>query len=314
MTTIVAFQTNHGKPHIIMASDQQITFYANDKPTIKRQKHKIRYQKTWMIAGAGNYSNELYTLYSYFDGNRDYESLCGSILPKGIDITDVLDPRVQIKRDVYEHVQTLENTKGTSLEEELKKLEQKKNPTPLERDLLARFLGLKQGYRHPIDRAIAWKYFPEIALLNSVREYKEGEDLEELPSFLLASNKPDLGLYHVLSSGLVEEVQKQDGIVWKALGSGAEIAEEYMEQEEYTDDKQLLCEVDTQDFTARKAIALAIRLVEKALKDAQSGGPVDIVVIDEQGTHPHGKQIQKGVMEAIHREEEKILEKYPDEQ
>ena len=175
------------------------------------------------------------------------------------------------------------------------------------------FSGVKRAYlrdffrnlksdESKVQNAIETGYFPEVNELNRLicKEYGESD----LVKFLLASSKPNLGLYCVDLLGNVNDKQiESDEGDYMVIGSGSTSAESYLEN-------KLGNDKDYQDgVTLEKAIDLAWDSIKEGNHDIFTGGPIDLVVVTDKYVKDFGASLKQVVRRAENKALENVKEK-----
>lgn len=147
-------------------------------------------------------------------------------------------------------------------------------------------------------QAIEKKRFFEVNELNASL-YRETQDFSESGiEFLLATNKPDLNLYHIDPFGNLIESENEPYLV---LGSGHEEAIKYLDEKI---DRETY---DTGNINLERALMLSRRALKRAETDIFTGGPMDLVVVRKDTIHSYGKQIKRRIEESERSVFEEIL-------
>jgi 20S proteasome alpha/beta subunit len=151
-----------------------------------------------------------------------------------------------------------------------------------------------------IENAIQSKYFEEVNDLNTKIARKYGDDCSA--HFLLASSKPELGIYFVDKMGNVLErpVGEDDNLDYLTIGSGSDSARNYLERK--IDNKYL----DSDGLTHAMALKYAYESIEQE-DDLYTGGPIEIVVVKEDSVNNYGSRLRRAARKAVRTELEDII-------
>ena len=105
--------------------------------------------------------------------------------------------------------------------------------------------------------------------------------------FLLATNMPELGLYHIDPFGNIKEPGKKSYFV---LGTGHEKVEGLLESATNGDS------YETQNIDLERALILCRRALKRGTEtDIFSGGPMDLVVVRKDRVNQYGRRIKKEI-------------------
>ncbi len=150
-----------------------------------------------------------------------------------------------------------------------------------------------------IEDAINNKYFSEVNELNTKIARKYGDDCSA--HFLLASSKPDLGIYFVDKMGNVLErpVYEDDNSEYLAIGSGSDSARDYLE-------KKIDRFLDGDGITHDMALRYAYESIEQT-DDMYTGGPIEIVVVKKNSVNNYGSRLRRAAIKAVRTELENII-------
>lgn len=123
---------------------------------------------------------------------------------------------------------------------------------------------------------------------------RKGEDKDDIPTYVLAANKPRIGLWWVDGYGNLHESksEKERRVEYICKGSGEDKVNEYIENLVY-DEK-----VDLSATDIPIAIDIVVATLHKAEEDAYTGGPIDMLVVTKQSVTPFGARIKKALDEA----------------
>lgn len=172
---------------------------------------------------------------------------------------------------------------------------------------LTKFFGIIKGYKNYnsnperaneiIEKAIKEKEFEEILQLNK-KLRRRGLDMEDIPAFILAVNKPKLFLWWVDEYGNIKNPEEDNEFDYVCLGSGEERADRYI---------QSLIEeqkIDRDKIGIREALKIARDSMYAAERDPGTGMGYDIIVVTEKEIRSWGEEIK----EEIRKAEEKKIE------
>jgi 20S proteasome alpha/beta subunit len=163
---------------------------------------------------------------------------------------------------------------------------------------------------HPIKEATENWYFPEFNILNTfVLRGDEDSDLEQLAELVIAKRNP-LGLYQVDVFGNISESDPANDIEYIALGSGSEIVENYIDDEQYKEGRKNPLKINYDDLNLESAIDLAIGALKKAMKDTDTGGIIDLAIVDEKEVIHYGPLIKSKIQKAERDAYKEIKNKY----
>ncbi|MBI2105998.1 hypothetical protein HYT56_04140 [Candidatus Woesearchaeota archaeon] len=168
--------------------------------------------------------------------------------------------------------------------------------------------------KDPIKLAIEAGFFPELSFTNSAyyrsqeNESNGKEVFDYFTELILAVNKPDLGLYYVDGFGNLSS--SSYGIEYLVAGSGREIVQTYIDEEEFRNDPAIKEEFSEDRITTPLAMKLAIGGLRKATKDGSTGGPIDLVVVTADSINVHGSEIRRSLDVAEREIYQKIVTKY----
>ncbi len=161
--------------------------------------------------------------------------------------------------------------------------------------------ALKQASNEgTVEKAVRNHYFPEVNQLNRKICRKSGD--EDLAAFLLATAKPETGLFYVDIMGNVLKYPPNDDETqdYITLGSGKKFMKTFLE--ERIGNKS----VDQEGLTADVAIRIAYDAIEKS-EDPNTGGGVELFMITQKGVHNYGERLRKAIKKALRDELEIIL-------
>ena len=178
---------------------------------------------------------------------------------------------------------------------------------------LLRFYGVLKGYkrydsseekaRATILSAIDDMFFPEVRDLNT-KLRKNGDESEDLISFLLAVNKPEVNLWEVDEFGNIKEPNDESDFDYICLGGGADKAEDHIKgllsNEDIDRDK---IGIDNAVYTARSAIGAAET-------EAGTGMGFGLTVLIQDDIREWGKDIRRKLKETEQRELKDIANYY----
>lgn len=148
-------------------------------------------------------------------------------------------------------------------------------------------------------------HFPEVNHLNMMLARK-GEELEDLPFFILAANKPYMGLWVLDQFGNLIEPDKKNRIEFVCVGSGKEDVIKYIVEELIYKEK-----IDITSIDIPNAIDLVVDSLHRAeKKDVYTGGPLDIAILTETAVSHYGKVMRQDLEDAEERRIKLIKEEY----
>ena len=151
-----------------------------------------------------------------------------------------------------------------------------------------------------IENAVNNKYFAEVNELNTKIAKKYGDDCSA--HFLLASSKPEVGMYFVDKMGNVLErpVYEDETTDYLTIGSGSDSARSYLEKR--MDTKYL----DQEGISHANALRYAYEAIEQT-DDLYTGGPIEIVVLKQDSVNSYGAKLRRAARKAVRTELEKII-------
>ena len=163
-----------------------------------------------------------------------------------------------------------------------------------------RNLKSEKGLETSIEIAVKNGYFEEVNLLNRNIAKKYGDD--NSVHFILAVNRPELGLYFVDKMGNVLDrpVDEDDTDDYLVIGSGSESIDKFLEN------RINALYVDKDGITPGMAIKYAYEAIDRN-EDIFTGGPVEIVTISKKGVQNYGPALRRSAKKAIRSELEKII-------
>lgn len=135
---------------------------------------------------------------------------------------------------------------------------------------------------------------------------RRGEDLNDMPTYVLAANKPRIGLWWVDAFGNLHESksEKERRVEYICKGSGEDKVNEYIEGMVY-DEK-----VDLSAIDIPVAIDIVVASLHKAEEDAFTGGPLDVVITTKSFVRPYGKRIREALEKAEEMSIQEIKKEY----
>jgi hypothetical protein len=173
------------------------------------------------------------------------------------------------------------------------------------------FRGYKNAGSNPVKAKSALKtavtkgFFPQVDKLNR-NVMRKTNDIENTHNFILAVNEPKLELYKVDEFGNFHKPDDDDELDYVSLSDDKE------EIDKYITDLLADRKYDRERITTGNAIDIAIGLMKRAERKANSGLGYDLIVISNGGIHNVGRNIRKKVMQAeynaIEKEKEKFIE------
>lgn len=148
-------------------------------------------------------------------------------------------------------------------------------------------------------------HFPEVNQLNTMLK-RGGEDLDDLPLFILATNKPYMGLWVLDQFGNLIGPDKKNRIEFVCIGSGEDDVTKYIVEERVYKEK-----VDLTAFDIPNALDLVVEALHKAeKKDVYTGGPLDIAILTKTEIYSYGKVMRQDIEYAEKRRLELIKEEH----
>ncbi|MBI2110492.1 hypothetical protein HYT51_01810, partial [Candidatus Woesearchaeota archaeon] len=141
-----------------------------------------------------------------------------------------------------------------------------------------------------------------------------GEEEDET-EIILAVNRPALELYHVDPYGNVNPVSTSEDLEYICLGSGSELAEGYIDEQDYKEDSYIPEKIRKEgisldNVTIPIAGWLVINALRKARKDARTGGIIDIAVVTHDRIETIEPILRKRIEELEQEEYSEFLNKY----
>lgn len=148
-----------------------------------------------------------------------------------------------------------------------------------------------------IEGALEKRRFMEVDTLNARVTASEGRTIDDAHCFLLAINKPHLGLWIVDELGNLKAPPKENEIPYVCLGSGSKKVKEHME---YLLGEE---EIDVEKMTTRQGMIIAESCFSAAEKrDLYTGLGLDMYVIYKTEIRETSKKIKRAMLEAKKRE------------
>ena len=151
-----------------------------------------------------------------------------------------------------------------------------------------------------VEKAVKEKSFQEVIELN--RKICRLSGLDNVAEFLLATIKPEIGLYFVDSFGNVLEtpVGDEENSDYIALGSGKKFIKNFLEGSIGNR------AIDQEGITPGLAVRLAYDSIDKN-DDPGTGGPIELFMLGEDGIKNYGERLRKAQKKALKDELEAIM-------
>ncbi len=275
MTTIIGLKTNDGEESIVLSADTQITFFNGDVAFRKMDFSKIRTGKNYALAYVGNLDKYVDSFFSYLKGRRDFESY----------IKFLSDKRMKQPEDML-----------------------------LSGELLSE--------RNPLEDAIRRGYFAELNLLNTFATIDDEDDengsgggvelimISNFPS----ESGPELKLHRATQYGILVPSSPKGELEYFALGSGKEIAKSYIDEMQWEDDSRFKKKIPMDEIDTANAIRIAIGAQKRAMRDASTGGVIELAVLRASRLDYYGDDLRKALEEAESAAYERIIAHYEKEE
>lgn len=178
---------------------------------------------------------------------------------------------------------------------------------------LQKFHGVLKGYKNYgsspekvkeiIETAVRKKRFYEINELNAL-ERREGTEIEDLHSFMLAINKPKPSLWGITEFGHLQESSEEKDLEYICYGSGEDKVDEYIKR------KISKKEFDPEEITTSIAIDIAVGALEEAEEDGYTGLGLDLFVLTKDNIRDYGEEIRDAIEKAKRMKIEEIKRGY----
>ncbi|OYT31729.1 hypothetical protein DRJ22_05565 [Candidatus Woesearchaeota archaeon] len=325
MTTILGVRTNKDDERaIILGADRQLNYYEGDQHTEKAEIEKILKFKNndaiYAIASVGPEDKDVNAFFTYLQrGIANFEKFLKAI-SKGQHTGPfaVYASLLKIRQD-FERIQKKKIDLTVWESKFLQYIENKYRPkTEFTKNLMDLVQDIFKRREDPVFQALTSGYFLELDLLNRIyfsKHKKERPFVSEATELIIASNKPKLGLFYVDFQGTVSASDNDDKMLeYFCLGSGSVFSEEYFENNEFDDDKNIkdikkklkVDKISFADVGLSEAVCLAYGALKKAvLKDPDSSEKIDLIIVDKGGFFDLGKHIEERKKEV---EKEALIE------
>ena len=146
--------------------------------------------------------------------------------------------------------------------------------------------------------------FLEVCYFNSLMKKTNPNEKDPTNKFILGANFPDgkLGLWIVDEFGNLQEADKEKEFYYLCMGSGSAIVEKYIEDEIFEN------KIDPNNIDSDCAIDIVINSLKKAQKDANTGFPIELVVLDSLKINLYGRSIEDAISNAFEKRIKEIKE------
>lgn len=317
MTTILGIKI---EDVVIMAADRQLNVFYGDQPTEKSEIEKIIKYKNALVASTGPEDNDVNMFFTCLkQGSKYFDKFSKSISKgKSLGPFEVYSLLIKAKQEYKKN--------KVSLTEWDKKFLQYVEEDSKPRYAFTQYMkniGELIFNRNDdlIAEALDNGYFLELDLLNRMffakvkKESKSNISINEATELIIASTKPEVGLYYVDFQGIVipSDSDSSKPLEYICLGSGSEYAEVYIDNKDFEDDKKIsaikkefdIKKINVADLSVEEGICIAYGALIKASRDTFTSENYDLIVVDNNGFFDIGEIIKNRKKQA---EKEGLIE------
>jgi 20S proteasome alpha/beta subunit len=161
--------------------------------------------------------------------------------------------------------------------------------------------------KNPILEAIKTNYFAALNMFNRYQTKRNEGSVDDAIDLIMATNKPNLNLYHVDAFGNLVKPSRQNGLEYVCAGSGSKQVTDFFHDEEYLNDADFKTKkIKIDNITMSAAIQLATKAMKKATKDSETGDLLDLVVIRKNKIDNYCSE----VLQAVDKFYDRVMDKY----